>query len=234
LEGNDAIAGPLCFAGDTLKENIKADKLLKGTPLLIAEAGAYTFSLSNKFNGRTAPKWLLLKPNGELIQTMEKESVYDEIHHSRYDWNITDLNGIPQLIDLNLVNQLSSQYLFKTCEADHFEYVDVKNERTHCYSFTVSTFSAVDFISMPFAIRIIGDATIISVLHSKGHHQKDISIWGRKLTMDCYEQLPSNQQFQFTISLSSTLKKGNQSVTVARFKTLCNKFSGSIIVSHEP
>lgn len=234
LEGNDAIAGPLCFAGDTLKENIKADNLLIGTPLLIAEAGAYTFSLSNKFNGRTAPKWLLLKPNGELIQTMEKESIYDEIHHSRYDWSITDHNGIPQLIDLKLVNQLSSKYLFKTCEADHFEYVNVKNERAHHYSFTVSTSSAVDFISMPFAIRIIGDATIISVLHSEGHHQKDISIWGRKLTMDCYEQLPSNQQFQFTISLSSTLKKGNQSVTVARFKSLCNKFSGSIIVSHEP
>jgi transcriptional accessory protein Tex/SPT6 len=84
--GNDAIAGPLCFAGDTLKDNINADSLKKGDPLLVTEAGAYTFSLSNKFNGRTAPKWLLLNLDGELLQTMKKESMYDELHLSKYDW----------------------------------------------------------------------------------------------------------------------------------------------------
>jgi diaminopimelate decarboxylase len=231
--GQDAIAGPLCFAGDTLKENINADGLKKGDLLLITEAGAYTFSLSNKFNGRTAPKWLLIKSNGDLIQTMEKESIYDELHHSRYEWLSKDNFGSTQSVDLNLVEQLSSKYLFKTCETDSFEYIEVNYESKYQYKFTVLTTSIVDFISMPFAIRIIGDASIICVLHSKGYLQKKFPIWGRKLSMDCYDQLPSNQNLEFTIALSDTLVKENKSVVIVRFKSTCNKCSGSIIVSYE-
>ena len=231
--GNDAIAGPLCFAGDTLKDNINADSLKKGDPLLVTEAGAYTFSLSNKFNGRTAPKWLLLNLDGELLQTMKKESMYDELHLSKYDWIKKDNFSINQSIDMNLVSQLSSIYLHKTCENDSFEYIKMIYERKNYYKFIVLTSSVVDFISMPFAIRIIGDASIISVLHNKGYDQKKFSLWGRKLSMDCYEQLPSNSNLEFTISLSDTIQKKSQSVIVARFKTSCNRCSGSIIISYE-
>jgi diaminopimelate decarboxylase len=231
--GNDAIAGPLCFAGDTLKDNINADSLKKGDPLLVTEAGAYTFSLSNKFNGRIAPKWLFLNLDGELIETMKKESMYDELHLSKYDWIKKDNFSINQSIDMNLVSQLSSIYLHKTCENDSFEYIKMIYERKNYYKFIVLTSSVVDFISMPFAIRIIGDASIISVLHNKGYDQKKFSLWGRKLSMDCYEQLPSNSNLEFTISLSDTIQKKSQSVIVARFKTSCNRCSGSIIISYE-
>jgi diaminopimelate decarboxylase len=231
--GNDAIAGPLCFAGDTLKDNISADRLKKGDPLLITEAGAYTFSLSNKFNGRTAPKWLLLNLEGDLIQTMEREFMYDELQLSKYDWIKTASFSSNQSISLNLVSQLSSKYLHKTCEADNFEYVNMIYEYKNYYKFTVLTSSVVEFISMPFAIRIIGDASIVSVLHNKGFDQKKFSLWGRKLSMDCYEQLPSNCKLEFTISLSETIQKKSQSVIVARFKTSCNRCSGSIIISYE-
>jgi hypothetical protein len=164
---------------------------------------------------------------------MEKESIYDELHHSRYNWNSTDNFSRAQKIDLYLVDQLSSKYLFKTCEADSFKYVEVNYESRNNYSFTVLTSSVVDFISMPFGLRIVGDASIVSILHSKGYDLKKFSIWGRKLNMDCYAQLPSNENFQFTIVLSDTLPKGNQSVIVARFNSSCNQFSGSIIVSFE-
>ena len=231
--GNDAIAGPLCFAGDTLKDNINADSLKKGDPLLVTEAGAYTFSLSNKFNGRIAPKWLFLNLDGELIETMKKESMYDELHLSKYDWIKKDNFSINQSIDMNLVSQLSSIYLHKTCENDSFKYIKMIYERKNYYKFIVLTSSVVDFISMPFAIRIIGDASIISVLHNKGYDEKKFSLWGRKLSMDCYGQLPSNSNLEFTISLSDTIQKKSQSVIVARFKTSCNRCSGSIIISYE-
>lgn len=231
--GNDAIAGPLCFAGDTLKENINANGLKKGDVLLITEVGAYTFSLSNKFNGRTAPKWLLINSNGDLIQTMEKESIYDELHHLRYDWSSTENFKGTQSMDMNVVDQLSSKYLFKTCETDRFEYVTANYKSKNHYEFNVMTDSVVDFISIPFAIRIIGDASIISVLHSGGFQQKTFPIWGRKLSIDCYEQLPSNQNFEFKIFLSETLTKDNQSIIIARFRSTCNKCSGSAIISYE-
>jgi hypothetical protein len=164
---------------------------------------------------------------------MQKESIYDELHHSRYDWLIKDSFGSNQTVNLNLVDQLSSKYLFKTCETDSYEYIEVNYESKYQYKFTVLTTSIVDFISMPFAIRIIGDASIISVLHSKGYQQKQFPIWGRKLSMDCYDQLPSNQNFDFTIALSDTLVNENKSVVIVRFKSTCKKFSGSLIVSYE-
>jgi len=231
--GNDAIAGPLCFAGDTLKENINSGGLKKGDPLLITEAGAYTFSLSNKFNGRTAPKWLLLNSNNDLLETMQKESIYDELHHSRYDWNCTHDFVNSQAIDLKLIKNISSKYLFKTCETDSFEYVAVTYESQYHYRFTVLTNSIVDFISMPFAIRIFGDASIISILHSEGIQEKKNPVWGRKLSMDSYDKLPSNQKFEFTILLSNPIEKETQCVIVARFKSSCKKCSGSLIISYE-
>lgn len=231
--GQDAIAGPLCFAGDTIKENIKADGLQKGTPLVITEAGAYTFSLSNKFNGRTAPKWLILKSDGAVVQTMEKESLYDELQHARFDWEKSSTVNNPDSVHLSLVENLSSQYLYQSCEKDHFRYVQVDRMNRQKYCFTVSTSSTVDFISMPFAIRIFGDAAIISVLHSKGFDKKNTSIWGRKLTMDFYEQVKSNETFDFIITLSETIQKQNQHVVIARFTSSCKKCSGSIIISYD-
>ncbi len=232
-EGKDAIAGPLCFAGDTLNDRVNVGHLKKGAPLLITEAGAYTFSLSNKFNGRTAPKWLLLKSNGELIQSMEKESIYDELHHVRYDWEVNDAVCDQRPIALEQVRLLSSTYLFKTCEVDRFEYLSVTQASDNQYKFAVQTSSVVGFISMPFAIRIVGDAAIVSILHRKGDHKKAFSVWGRKLTIDCYHQVPSNERFEFTIGLSETIQKGDQSLLIARFKSSCGRCSGSIVITYE-
>ncbi len=231
-KGNDAVAGPLCFAGDTLNDQVNVGHLKKGAPLLITEAGAYTFSLSNKFNGRTAPKWLLLKSNGELIQSMEKESLYDELHHVRYDWEVIDGVGNPLRIALDKVKQLSSTYLYTTCEADRFEYLNATKVSDNHYQYTVRTTSVVGFISMPFAIRIVGDAAIVSILHRKGDQKKAVSVWGRRLTIDCYQQIPSNENFEFTIGLSETIQKGDQSLQIARFKSSCGRCTGSIVITY--
>jgi diaminopimelate decarboxylase len=230
-KGSDAVAGPLCFAGDTLADNIDAGNLKKGSPLLITEAGAYTFSLSNKFNGRTAPRWLLLTAEGDIVQTMEKESVYDEIHHAHYEWNSRERIIAPEIIDSEKTGRLSSEYLRLISKEDHFDYVSVCRESVSTYRFVVSTSSLVDFISMPLAIRIMGDATIISLLHRDGYEHKDFAVWGRKLTMDCFDKVKSNGQIEFTISLSDVLQKEEQSVLVARFRTTCGKCAGSFIIS---
>ncbi len=230
-DGNDAIAGPLCFAGDTLKDNIQSFGIEKGTPLLVTEAGAYTFSLANKFNGRTAPKWLRLTAHGELIQTMAKESVHDEAQLVKHEWITSGSDSLSDVIDLSLVENLSSEYLSGTFRGDVFNYIKVSNAGDLRYEFTVQTHSEVDFISMPFAMRIFGDAAIIAILHSKGFSKKNFAMWGRKFSMDCYGQVPSNVQLDFTITLSATVNKGNQNIMVARFASSCNQCSGSILTS---
>lgn len=232
--GKDAVAGPLCFAGDTLAENIDAGQLRKGAPLVITEAGAYTFSLANKFNGRTAPKWLLLKSDGEVVQPMEPEYVYDELQHARYDWSaVAPVVGEEPLAG-TLLRELSSSYLTTGSKEDHFEYLQATHRGKRTYRFVVSTASPVDFVSMPFAIRIMGDATIVSILHSGEFKEKRFPVWGRKLTMDCLDNVESNRPLEFTIALSETLRKGKQNVVIARFKTVCARCSGSFVISYEP
>lgn len=230
--GGDAIAGPLCFAGDTLKENICADQLKKGSLLLITEVGAYTYSLSNKFNGRTAPKWLLLKSNGDLIQTMDQETPCDEFQLSKHSWELEEKDFKDEMIALNIVDSLSSKYLTQTCEKDHFEYLKVHRENQRKYQFSVSTSSPVDFISMPFAIRIMGDAAIVSLLHSKGFDQKKFAVWGKKLALDCYNNIKSNEPLDIIITLSETIRKKQNFETVVRFTTSCKKCTGSLIISY--
>ena len=232
-KGSDAVAGPLCFAGDTLADNIDAGNLKKGSPLLITEAGAYTFSLSNKFNGRTAPRWLLLKPDGELIQTMEKESLYDELHHVRYEWNVPEAHESAFGLLKEQAMNLSSSYLRESSKEDAFAYESIKIESRDSYRFAVYTTSVVDFISMPFVIRIMGDATIISLLHRGGYEKKDFSVWGRKVMMDCFDQVKSNGIMEFTISLSEMVQKEDSTVLVSRFRTSCGKCAGSFVISFE-
>jgi diaminopimelate decarboxylase len=229
--GNDAIAGPLCFAGDILRENINSEHLQKGSPLLITETGAYTFSLSNRFNGRTAAKWLLINLKGEIYQTMEKESLYDELQYLKYNWTSLKNSNSSQPIDLNSIQLLSSNYLYKECETDSFNYIKVNYESKNEYTFTIKTSSSVDFISMPFAIRIMGDASIVSILHRIGYNQKKIPIWGRKLTMDCFNILPSNKIIEFKIKLSESIQKGNQYLIIAKFQTICKGCAGNFIIS---
>jgi diaminopimelate decarboxylase len=232
--GKDAVAGPLCFAGDTLAENVDAGKLRKGAPLVITEAGAYTFSLANKFNGRTAPKWLLLQSGGEVVQPMEQEHLYDELQQAKYDWSVvaSAVGEVP--VDGTLIRGLSSSYLATKSKEDHFEYVEASHQDKRTYRFIVSTCSSVDFVSMPFAIRIMGDASIVSILHSGDFKEKRFPVWGRKLSMDCLDNVESNRPLEFTIALSETLRKGNQNVVIARFKTVCARCSGSFVISYEP
>ncbi len=229
--GTDAVAGPLCFAGDTLAGNINAEKLRPGSPLLVTEAGAYTFSLANKFNGRLAPGWLLLKADGSIVQTQAGESLYDELQHSGYEWNVDSRPIVGGGLDLEKAKNLSSIYLRETAMQDNYSFTGVQMETGNRYRFIASASSAVDFISMPFAIRILGDATIISVLDKTGHSKKDVAVWGRKVTMDCFDQIPVNEPMEFIISLSEARISGSKNTIVSRFKTRCGKCSGSFIVS---
>lgn len=65
----------------------------------------------------------------------------------------------------------------------------VLKQSDNTYEFVVSTSSAVSFISMPFAIRILGDAAIIAILHNDGYEAKREAVWGLRLVMDCFDKL---------------------------------------------
>ena len=228
--GNDAVAGPLCFTGDTLLENVSVAGLEKGSPLLLTEAGAYTYSLANRFNGRLAPQWLVLLSNGTIVQTLRKEDRFENLQLANYAWPAMETDSEPQPVSIQKVHQLSSGYLRESSAEDSFSYVSMVKTAYCTYAFEVLTASAVDFISMPFAIRILGDASIVAVLHHDGFETKQQSVWGRRLVMDCFGQVPANAKFQFTLSLSDTIKAADYTKRLLRFQSACGNCVGSFVV----
>ncbi|MFN5371620.1 MAG: diaminopimelate decarboxylase family protein [Bacteroidia bacterium] len=228
--GNDAVAGPLCFTGDTLLENVSVAGLEKGSPLLLTEAGAYTYSLANRFNGRLAPQWLVLHSNGSIVQTLRKEDRFENLQLANHTWQVVNTEPQEHAVSVQSIHQLSSGYLRESSAEDSFSYVSMVKTAYCTYVFEVLTASAVDFISMPFAIRILGDATIVAVLHHDGFETKQQSVWGRRLVMDCFKQVPANAKFQFTLSLSDTIQAADNSTRMVRFRSACGNCVGSFVV----
>lgn len=228
--GNDAVAGPLCFTGDTLLENVSVAGLEKGSPLLLTEAGAYTYSLANRFNGRLAPQWLVLHSNGSIVQTLRKEDRFENLQLANHTWQVVNTEPQEHVVSVQRIHQLSSGYLRESSAEDSFSYVTMVQTSYCTYVFEVLTASAVDFISMPFAIRILGDASIVAVLHHDGFETKQQSVWGRRLVMDCFKQVPANAKFQFTLSLSDTIKAADHSIRMVRFRSACGNCVGSFVV----
>lgn len=232
LEGSGAIAGPLCFAGDTLLDNRSIDHLNVGDHLLISEVGAYTYSLSNRFNGRLAPKWLVISANGQITQSIAKENYSDNFHLSNFDWDVDSIKN-NTIISSRELSKLSSIYLSEECNFDSYIFEKVVKLSANKYEFQVVTRSKVDFISMPFATRIFGDAAIISVLHNDGLDEKKVPVWGKKLVIDCFRKINSNDLFKFYVTMSAPLQKESDTIRVVRFVSDCKSFSGNLFVQYK-
>lgn len=229
-DGNDAIAGPLCFAGDTLLDKINADGIEVNDPLLITHAGAYTFSLSNRFNGRTGPAWVVIDKNGDE-KRMNKEGRYDNPFLNNYFWDLRQENQPLETISKEKIEDLSSIYLRKWAEEDQYEYLNMTRTGERTYEFDVITNSRVSFISMPFAIRIFGDAAIVGLLHMMKSNKKEFPIWGRKLIMDCFGQVKTGVPLRISISFSNPVKELNGTNTIiARYETDCWDCSGNLLI----
>jgi diaminopimelate decarboxylase len=230
MPGADAVAGPLCFSGDTLLDNVNIDSLNKHQAILVTEAGAYTYSLENKFNGRLAPAWVVIDRNLNITPAMLRENVHGIPQLALHLWNPPNNNdSSSEILHQSAINNLSSKYLSERIVNDSFNYIHASKENHNAYKFSVNVTSEVGFISMPLAIRIFGDASIIALLHNKGFDKKEIDIWGRKLTLDCFEIIPAHEILTFTINQSEVIKGSSNSV-VSRFNSVCNRCSGNFIL----
>ncbi len=230
--GTDAIAGPLCFAGDVLMQETDAGGIEIGDPLLITHAGAYTFSLSNRFNGRLAPAWVLMDEDG-FQKRMNSEGRYDNIFLTNYFYGLRQQTeeGEERVIPKQKIESLSSGYLKKLACQDEFEYLGMTKIGERTYEIDVMTESKVDFISMPFAIRIFGDAVIVTLLEHLGAEKKEVPIWGRKLNLDCFGQVKTGVPVRLRVSFSNLIKELNGTNTViARFETECWNCSGNLVI----
>lgn len=75
-DGTDAIAGPLCFAGDVILPKTCLMGLQPGDPIFIQHCGAYCMSLSHQFNGRFRPAVLSIEKDGRQYISQQAEDLW--------------------------------------------------------------------------------------------------------------------------------------------------------------
>lgn len=232
MSGPDALAGPLCFEGDILLPKTDLSNIKREDPLFVKTVGAYTHSLANGFNGRNSPGWVLLNKNNETSLKTLKENSNDDLGISRHFWKKEKDPFQEKNLDANLIEDLSSIYLKEMITNDSYQIISFTQTSERNYKIHVKITSDINFVSMPTAIRIIGNAAIIGFLDLKKETKKVEPIWAKKLVLDCFKIIPVNEEFIFSLNYSAELKKAKvENVRVIYFNTLCGKFSGTFILN---
>jgi len=94
----------------------------------------------------------------------------------------------------------------------------------------ILTRSAVNFVSAPFSLRLVGDAAIMAVLHHAGIVQKTKPVWGRTVLLECRDQIASGGLLECRLELSPIHHHpGSESRKVwVRFELDHKKFVGHL------
>jgi diaminopimelate decarboxylase len=214
FEGDDALAGPLCFAGDNLLERTNLEGIEIEETLLITHVGAYTFALSNSFNGRRIPAWI--KVGNDIQLTTEAESTYSRIYLQHHYWRTTTNTSIEPVSE-TLLESLLSPYLHTGIQNDNYKIVDFGTITDNVYEAQVEFYSDEDFISMPTAIRVIGNLTIAAFLLKQKLRVKDRPVIGQKVQIEYFGHLAIGRH-KISIHLSEAItNKKNQKTIIANF-----------------
>lgn len=228
-EGNDALAGPLCFAGDNLLPNTNLKNVKVNDTVLVTKAGAYTFSLSNSFNGRSVPAWVNMKGERYRFKSMaEKPFARAFLQHHLWQEGWGMLN---QKVEQKQINQLLSPYLQNSIQKDDFTILSITRISINCYESELDIQSDIGFVSMPTAIRAIGNACIIAILHKYGFKSKDRPVIGKKLDIEYNGQFKTGLS-EVRFSISEDIKKnGEQRTLLVSFETSNKVCIGAFIVN---
>jgi len=230
-QGADALAGPLCFAGDILIHHTDLTGVEVNQPILVTKVGAYLFALSNTFNGRTALPWLTLNGMGELHMSVHKEELFNRVFLQQPIFQI-QTHSKAELVEREHFHHLQSDYIAHQMHLDEYEFLKLEKMAEKRYRFTTQVKSTVGFVSMPLATRILGDAAIVAILHDAGASTKDHSVWGQKISLDYFGNVSSLEPFVFTMTLSSYYRfHGTRKIAVA-FETETKGIQGIVIAHH--
>lgn len=200
MQGPDAVGGPLCFAGDTLLAATDLTDVRVGDPLFVQHCGAYCYALRNPFNGRASPAHVVVRDSGEATLACEPEDTFASTNLLGADWTS---EGAETELSLARIDKLSSTYLRTQARHDVYRFVRAERHGAGSYLFDIDTEAAVDFVSMPFAIRIAGDAVIVAVCERLGKATKDIDILGTRLWLSAEVPLAANRRLRCHVDLSA-------------------------------
>ena len=219
--GNDSLGGPLCFSGDTLLPATDVSGLAAGDPVLVQHAGAYCAALASTFNGRRAGGTLVVRLDGSIERTGARATTLDEPLARTHAWG----SAAPEPrtaapIALDAIAPLSSKVLREDLCDERFAYRSATSLGPRAFEYEFDVSSPVGFVSMPLAIRLAGDAAIVSTLRMLGYETKAFPVWGTSLELRMGRQIPTSAPVRVRIELSHAATRGE-----ARSKQLAVRFA---------
>ena len=75
------IVGNICESGDILAKDREVPEIRKGDVLGILDAGAYGFTMASNYNNRLRPAEIMIRENGQVVLTREREVLEDLMRH---------------------------------------------------------------------------------------------------------------------------------------------------------
>ena len=229
MTGPDALGGPLCFSGDTLLPSTDASALSVGDPVLVQHTGAYCAALASTFNGRRSGGTVVVDEAGVLHRTSERASSLDEPLARTHAWGAAAGWGAAAAVatepavdrsagtavdrarplDGAGIAALTSRVLREQLCEERWEYRDAHSVGARAYEFTLDVDSPVGFVSMPLAIRLAGDAAIVSVLSVLGYQTKAFPVWGTSLDLRMAQQIRTDRAVRVRIDVSHAASRGS-------------------------
>lgn len=206
--GPDALAGPLCFAGDVLLAETDLAGARPGDPLLIRHTGAYCAALASRFNGRRGPPTVVVGPDGAASLVAEAEDPFyaGDGTRRRPVGPGEPAHAVP--IPAARVAALQSATLHTHAREDAYDFGPVHQTGPHTYHFEVTTDAHSGAVTMPLALRIAGDAAIIAVGLALGWDAKRGPVLASRLTLSVDTLLPGRGTHPCRVALSALAPSG--------------------------
>lgn len=225
VEGPDAVGGPLCFAGDTILPATDLSEVVEGEVLFIQHAGAYLEAIANRFNGRRSVGMVVISDEGEQQITRAEDPFFSPPIQT-YDWSETSPKyTVPKALAATELVALRSNYFLEHALNDDYDILEMNQISDSVFSFHVNLRASVDFVSVPYAMRIAADAAIIAVLKYVGKEIKDVSVWSSKGTYQYREPIKPANHIAGTIHFSPKASAIAGSKLISAINLDGNRFS---------
>lgn len=234
--GPDALAGPLCFAGDVILQQTDLGGVKEGDPLFLTHCGSYCSAIGNRFNGHRAPGLLMVEEDKVVGLAQSHEDLHwgTDLQSFRPDLLVLPESvGESVPIPLEKVERMQSKYLKEQEHEDNYRFLSFEKVGPGTYDVKVDVRSPVSFISAPFVLRIASDAAIVATIQELGKETKDMSVWGSRFTLSLDGLLKANRVHKCRVRLSPFVNslKNKRHKSWANWSLGDGRFFGTILIT---
>lgn len=143
-----------------------------------------------------------------------------------YDWSDTSsVYAEMRTLESAELHALRSNYFREHVLNDDYDILEMNQSGESVFTFQVDLRASVEFVSVPYAMRIAADATIIAVLKYIGKAIKDVSVWSTKGTYQYREPIQPGKRVEGIIRFSPKASMASGSKLIASISLDGSRFT---------